>query len=1460
MRTALSIISFIIVLELLRLAYRILIKKEVVHPLYYVLGIIALLSLLWSAGYGVMYATRIKEIASLAYKAGAIGWTFGLSVWYIFFVELYNSTQKKKRNIVSYIVVLSIGFLFWLTALDGKIFASDFKYVAWWGWEEIVSKEVLWIYLFGAFFAVTFIFCVVFVIKTIRRITSRKQTRLLKLIVFFFILIAIPAVAINMIVPFYDPLIIPPVAHLIVNGFILLLGRVLLENKIVDINPMIAAPQMFFDISDYVILTDIDGHIKKMSNSAGTILNYTQKDFERLDVSGIIPGLSIEDIRLMGGGTGPAFKTDVISANKVSIPVRCKITPVKDRHEDLIGYLIIMSDLRDIITIEDLEGAVEKRTSELAEKNRILSLEIAGREKIQNALTQADVKLKEMIANISDVIAIIDEDGTLIYVSPNIETFFGWNPEAIIGSKVLNAINPADLIKIKRIFIGLKREPDKTITEVFRLRCKDGTYKHVRLTAINKIHNSLIEGILINFYDVSEQIALEEESASRIKRIQSHQNALLGISSNPFVRMGEREEAFRQITEAAAEAINADKVSIWLFLENGGNAECADLFDRAEFSHSAGNVVACSTYKGFCGRLENELTDAIEDLTSDERGGEFRSAAAFTESSGAFLSAGIRHSGKLIGFITFIQKNEPRKWTEDEKSFASQLADLVTQAVLYGERKAMESKLRLFANTVKSVTENVSITDMEDRIIFVNEFFCRTYGYTEEELLGKTVNILRSDRNDVENVSEILPDTLRGKWEGELWNRKKDGTDFLIHLSTSIIKDESDNPVALVGVATDITEKKLEEERLFSLLRFQSEMIDTAAMWINTLDMEGNITFWNKAAEKISGYTKEEVIFRNQIWGMLYPDEVYRNEVFGEANRILNENKRVEGFYTTIIRKDGEKRIISWYSNSLFDERGNTVGSIAIGIDNTEKVKAEETLRENEEKYRILLDESTDPIFSFAQDGTYLYANRAFVSGVGKKVSEVIGKRIWDVFEKEEADKRYAAVKTVFETGREKTIEVRVPLNGEDHFYITSITPIKNEAEKVTTVICSSKEITDRKRTEDALRLSEQKMRLHIEETPLGVIEWDREFRVVSWNKAAERIFGYKAEEALGMNAGLLVTEGKKEEVRKIISALIEQKINAKNEIENIRKDGGIILCEWYNTVLTASGGDVIGVASLVLDITERQKAEEEQKRLFSELKLSRAQIEEEAVKLALLNEQLLESEEKLKELNASKDRFFSIIAHDLKSPFLSLLGYSEILSDEYDTLSEEERKESIAGIYQLSSNSYKLLENLLQWARIQIGKIEFAPEKFNLLYEISPTLLLLGQTARDKNIIIDNVIERNTFLTADKNMINSIIRNLISNAIKFCNRGGHIVISSAELDGFTEIIIKDNGIGMDEAQVRNLFNIDKNISTKGTANESGTGLGLLLCKEMIEKHGGHISVISEPGKGSEFRFAIPKA
>lgn len=237
----------------------------------------------------------------------------------------------------------------------------------------------------------------------------------------------------------------------------------------------------------------------------------------------------------------------------------------------------------------------------------------------------------------------------------------------------------------------------------------------------------------------------------------------------------------------------------------------------------------------------------------------------------------------------------------------------------------------------------------------------------------------------------------------------------------------------------------------------------------------------------------------------------------------------------------------------------------------------------------------------------------------------------------------------------------------------------------------------------------------------------------------------------------------------------------------------------------------------------------------------------------------LKESETRLSELIATKDRFFSIIGHDLKNPFSGILGFSELLIDQLEKEKYDDALEFAQMIQHSSKRVMDLLNNLLAWAQSQSGRTKYSPEEFDVNEIADEVINLLRDSSGQKSISLTNKIPSGTSIHADKSMITLVLRNLVSNGVKFTQPGGKIDIESeSNADGIT-ISVTDNGVGISKENLESLFHIDKNHSSKGTYNETGTGLGLLLCKDFVEVHGGKIWAESELNKGSKFIFTIPK-
>lgn len=305
-----------------------------------------------------------------------------------------------------------------------------------------------------------------------------------------------------------------------------------------------------------------------------------------------------------------------------------------------------------------------------------------------------------------------------------------------------------------------------------------------------------------------------------------------------------------------------------------------------------------------------------------------------------------------------------------------------------------------------------------------------------------------------------------------------------------------------------------------------------------------------------------------------------------------------------------------------------------------------------------------------------------------------------------------------------------------------------------------------------------------------------------------------------------------------------------RNEIELLKKDN-----ETNKLRLNRSR---IGIISLIMIIflsgavllinTKRARLKRE-----SNLMLTRKNQELEAA-----NQKLKESEQILKELNATKDKFFSIIGHDLRNPLNALLGFSELISGNSMDYTVEEIQKYNKIINESAKKIHQLIENLLEWSRSQSGNIDFSPKVLNLNQVANEIQDVLSIQASKKEISIHNKIPSDLQVSADKNLLSTILRNLINNAIKFTKDGDHITLSAEHINGQVNISVSDTGTGMTREQLDQLFKLDVNSTKTGTSEEKGTGLGLILCKEFIEIHNGKIWVESEPAKGSTFYFSLP--
>ncbi|MGA2407256.1 MAG: PocR ligand-binding domain-containing protein [Bacteroidales bacterium] len=498
-----------------------------------------------------------------------------------------------------------------------------------------------------------------------------------------------------------------------------------------------------------------------------------------------------------------------------------------------------------------------------------------------------------------------------------------------------------------------------------------------------------------------------------------------------------------------------------------------------------------------------------------------------------------------------------------------------------------------------------------------------------------------------------------------------------------------------------------------------------------------------------------------------------------------------------------------------------------------ERKQAEEKLIQEQYLSNALLNNLPDRIYFKDRESRFIRINKSLAFSFGlDDPALAVGKTDFDYFTEEHARQAYEDELTIISTGLSVIKEERETwADREDTWVHTTKVPLHDKDGRIGGTFGISRDITEHKLAEEALSKEQYLMHTLMDNLPDHIYFKDSESRFIRINKALAQFLGLNDPvQAVGKTDFDFFTG--------------EHAQQAFDDEQNIIRTGQLLSTEekethhnrpdtWVSTIklpMHDKKRNINGTFGISRDITEHKLAEEEIK----------------------LKNELLQT------INAEKDKFFSILAHDLKGPLSAFLGATQILIEEIQTMTLEEIKEITVSMKESATNIYGLLENLLEWSRLKRGIMDFKPETFNLKQNITASIEVLKESARKKKITISYSLPEDLTIYADSHMFNTVIRNLVSNAIKFTPKSGEISISTvAKKDNIVEVKICDTGIGISKELINKLFQLNEKTNRKGTEGEPSTGLGLLLCKEFIEKHGGKIWVESEVGKGSVFIFTI---
>lgn len=761
-----------------------------------------------------------------------------------------------------------------------------------------------------------------------------------------------------------------------------------------------------------------------------------------------------------------------------------------------------------------------------------------------------------------------------------------------------------------------------------------------------------------------------------------------------------------------------------------------------------------------------------------------------------------------------------------------------------------ESRYKSLYTLIRLLSDNMSdmlwAKDLENRYLFANKYMCDNLLIASdvEEPIGKTdiffaerERAKHPDRNDWHTFGEICADSdieIRknlspGHFE-EFGNVK--GEFLYLDVLKAPLIDENGHMIGVVGSARDVTKEKLIAQELNASEERYKTLISNLPNYV-IVHKKGKIVFINNLSATTLGYPLEKILNSSILD---YVDEPYR-KLAADNLRRRTEGENVPDYELKICTKSGHKIDVLLRGTPILYEQEQAY--IVVLSDITERKKAEDALRLSEEKYRQLSELSIDVIWKTDLNLKYTYVSPSIEKIRGfspKEYMQLPPEKVYSAESLKKVRKIFKELLNEALSGTFGDLDRAVVIDLEHYHKNGSLRQGEIRARftwdtegKPNGVQGITRDITDRRMAEKALKESENTYRelFNFMSDAAYILDENGNFQDV--NQGAVDMYGYTREELIGQNPEMLSADSMND-IEKTKTLIRKAYAGKPQNFDwwGKRKNGEIFPKDIMLNKGSYFGKDA--VVAIARDITERKHIEE----------------------------QLKEYANELKELNATKDKFFSIIAHDLKGPFNAILGFSDLLANNYDDFDEEEKMSFIQNIKTASDSTYKLLENLLDWSRLQTGKINPAPEMIDLSLLTMENISVLKSMSDNKRIKLYSSIKYNTRAYADANMVRTILRNLMSNAIKFTRTGGEVNISATSDNALVRVCVWDNGVGISAKRMGMLFMIDEKLSTKGTANETGTGLGLLLCKEMIDRQGGHIWVESEPGLGSRFYFTLP--
>lgn len=677
--------------------------------------------------------------------------------------------------------------------------------------------------------------------------------------------------------------------------------------------------------------------------------------------------------------------------------------------------------------------------------------------------------------------------------------------------------------------------------------------------------------------------------------------------------------------------------------------------------------------------------------------------------------------------------------------------------------------------------------------------------------------------NSKDNAMKYIADSVSSGSKRFYWKyRRLDGVMFDAEVSLNSIT--IDEEVYIQAIIRDITHFLETEEALKKSEKKYKNIFENVQDVFYQADAEGILTLISPSISHHSVFTPADLV--GKPVDQLYVNPTERVKLMD----ILKQNGQVTDYEVELFSAPGKTIYVAVNAHLVLNKKNEIVGVEGVLHNITDRKKALDAAVSERIMLRTLIDNLPDTIYVKDSEGRKIIANKADVEHIGaENEQDVSGKTDIELFNGPVGEHGFSQDMKVIKGGKSivNDTSTYIGRQGETRWLCTSKIPLKGKEGKILGLVGIGRDITTDIESGRALSESEEKYRTLIESMPDGVYRSTPDGRFLEVNDALVKILGYESREELleiDIKGDLYFSPSDREK------AFVAEKKAEMSVYPLRRKDGSRIWVEDHGWQRTDEKGNILFHEGVLRDITERHNFQVQLEKYAADLKIA----------------------------NDTKDKLFSIIAHDLLSPFNSILGFTTLLSDHREEISEDERRQLIGRLKNTSENTYELLQKLLTWSLSQRDSIVVEKSEFTMADLTAEVCTLLGPVSASKSIDLVDKVSLSIKVYADFSMTRQIVYNLVANAVKFSYQGGAVYIDAANRENEIVVSVSDHGVGMSSEQRSSLFEAGFCQSTPGTSQEKGTGLGLVICREFAEKQGGRIWVDSVPGKGSVFSFSLP--